>query len=343
MLYFRKFWITYTKGESVVNLQDPKRMALIRVWDAAVRGMRKYVESQGFVQVHNAPELVGVSGACENVDTLFKVDFFGRKGYLAQSDQLYLEMITPFIPKVWAEIQSFRAEPDADNRHLAQFSLFELEFQGNLEDLIKHISGCVKGAFVEVYKTCDLSLFDVASHQAEARLDSFITDYLPFYQISYDNAVNYLKQRGFPELQWGDDLKSNHELALAAEFGPMFITHYPLHIKFFNMRQNEQDPRLVNSTDLILPFSGESAGAAERETNYDTIVSRLKTSSMYQRLIDLGGDDKDFEWYLEAHKNKDIKLHSGTGIGVARVVQWILKLKDIREAVPFLINSENLL
>lgn len=316
-----------------MNFQDPKRIALVRVWDAAVRGMRKYVESEGFVQVHNAPELVGVSGACENVDTLFKVDFFGRKGYLAQSDQLYLEMITPHIPKVWAEIQSFRAEPDADNRHLAQFSLFELEFQGSLTDLVKHISGCVKAAHDEVHSKCDLSLFNVAPPSKN----------LEFFQLTYDNAVKYLKENGFPELAWGDDLKSEHELKLATYFGPMFITHYPLEIKFFNMRQNQADPRVVNSTDLILPFSGESAGAAERETEYEKIVTRLKTSSMYKRLIDLGGSDEDFEWYLNAHKDKSIALHSGTGIGVARVVQWILQLDDIRDAVPFLINSENLL
>ena len=316
-----------------MNLQDPKRMALIKVWDAAIRGMRKYVQEQGFVQVHNAPELVGVSGACENVDTLFKVDFFGKKAYLAQSDQLYLEMITPFIPKVWAEIQSFRAEPDADNRHLAQFSLFELEFQGNLVDLIKHISGCVRAAYDEVHIHCDLSLFDVQLSQTSVE----------FFQLTYDNAVKYLKENGFPELEWGDDLKAHHELKLASYFGPMFITHYPLEIKFFNMRQNQDDPRVVNSTDLILPFSGESAGAAERETEYDKIVQRLKTSSMYKRLIDLGGSDEDFEWYLDAHKHKSIALHSGTGIGVARVIQWILQLDDIRDAVPFLVNSENLL
>jgi asparaginyl-tRNA synthetase len=92
-----------------------------------------------------------------------------------------------------------------------------------------------------------------------------------------------------------------------------------------------------------LPFSGESAGAAERETEHDRIVSRLKSSDMYQRLIALGGTDEDFAWYLDAHKGKTIPLHSGCGIGVARVMQFILGLDDIRDATPFVINADNIL
>lgn len=103
------------------------------------------------------------------------------------------------------------------------------------------------------------------------------------------------------------------------------------------------DPRVVNSCDLLLPFSGESAGAAERETEHDTIEHRLKTSDMYARLIELGGKDEDFAWYLDAHRDKDIPLHSGCGIGMARVAQFILGQPDIRQSVPFLMNKDNLL
>jgi asparaginyl-tRNA synthetase len=266
---------------------------------------------------------------------LFKVPFFGKQAYLAQSDQLYLELITPHIPRVWAEIQSFRAEPEADDRHLCQFSLFELEFQGDLEQLITHISGVVRFAAAEVASTCplELNMFDRKPQDLYG---------LKFDRITYCEALDILKDY-FPELKFGDDLKSDHEAKLAQLLGPHFITHYPKDIKFFNMLQNKQDPRLVNSTDLILPFAGEAAGAAEREHDYDRIVHRLKSSDMYKQLIKLGGLDQDFDWYLNAHKNKTIPLHSGTGIGMARIAQFLLGLDDIRDAVPFVVNSENLL
>ena len=66
--------------------------------------------------------------------------------HFASKRQLYLELLTPKLGRVYAEIQSFRMEPDADDRHLCQFSLFEIEHLGNLDELIGHISGIVQAA-----------------------------------------------------------------------------------------------------------------------------------------------------------------------------------------------------
>lgn len=345
-----------------MDLQSPKRMALIKIWDAMFRGARKYVEENGFIGVHNAPEVVGITGACENVDTLFKVDFFGQRGYLAQSDQLYLELITPHLKKVYAEIQSFRAEPDVDDRHLCQFSLFEIEHQGDLNELQDNLSGILKYAINQVIEDCfdDLAKLGVTLEHYHL-LTAMRKNTYSLERVSYTDAVEMLRKGGFPDLVWGDDLKQDHEAAIVEFVGPCFITHYPLEIKFFNMRKGHSAAitterhgvlgddgghlfmPIVNSCDLLLPFAGESAGAAERETNHDTIEERLKTSDMYKRLIELGGTDEDFAWYLNAHKDKDIPLHSGAGIGMARIAQFILGASDIRDAVPFVINRENLL
>ena len=312
-----------------------RRMAVVRIWDAMFRGARAYVERHGFVGVHNMPEIVGVTGACENVDTLFQVDFFGKPAYLAQSDQLYLELLTPHLGRVYAEIQSFRMEPEADDRHLCQFSLFEIEHLGNLDELIGHISGIVQSAAREVLARCgdELALFgrDVSALRA-----------ISFGRITYSDAIELLG-REFPDLRWGDDLVAHHEAAIVRMLGPCFITHYPKDIKFFNMRQHDGDPRVVNSTDLLLPFAGESAGAAEREHEHARIVERLHESAMYETLIANGATDDDFAWYLDAHRDREIPLHSGAGIGMARLAQFFLGVDDIRDAVPFLVNRENLL
>lgn len=313
-----------------------RRAALIRVWAAMFRGARRYVEGRGFVGVHNAPEIVGVTGACENVDTLFRVDYFGRQAYLAQSDQLYLELLTPTLGKVYAEIQSFRAEPEADARHLCQFALFEIEHLGGLDELIEHLSGIVHWALYEVATSCESELREYFDRDpAQLRR-------LEFARLTYTDAIERLRPE-FSGLTWGDDLRAEHELRLTELYGPCFVTHYPLPIKFFNMKQNADNPRVVNSTDLLLPFAGESAGAAEREHDHDAIQRRLKASAMYQRLIALGGKDEDFAWYLDAHKGREVPLHSGAGLGMARLAQFILGVRDIREAVPFVINSANLL
>ena len=95
---------------------DPKRMAVIKVWDAMMRGARKYCEQEGFVTVHNLPHIVGVTGACENTDTLFTLDWYdGKKMFLPQSNQLHIEMLTQAVEggRVCGEIQSFRKELNA--------------------------------------------------------------------------------------------------------------------------------------------------------------------------------------------------------------------------------------
>ena len=316
-----------------------RRMYLIKVWDAMFKGARAEVEERGFVGVHNAPELVGITGACENVDTLFKVDFFGKQAYLAQSDQLYLELLTPHLGKVYAEIQSFRMEAEADARHLCQFSLFEIEHKGDLTELMDNIEAILMRM---VNYVIDGVYFMSDADHIEYEHIKFLEDF-ELARVTYTECVDALRGGNYPELEWGDDLKADHEADIVALYGPCFVTHYPKEIKFFNMRQNETYTDVVNSCDLLLPFSGESAGAAERETEHDTIERRLKESDMYKRLIELGGKDEDFAWYLDAHKDKDIPLHSGAGIGMARIAQFILGVDDIRDAVPFVINSENLL
>lgn len=332
--------MTSTDAAAIANeLQTSERIALVKVWDAMFRGARRYVEQEGFIGVHNMPEIVGVTGACENIDTLFKVDFFGRPAYLAQSDQLYLELLTPHLNKVYAEIQSFRMEPEADNRHLCQFALFEIEHKGDLDELMRNIRETV-------YSAVDVVLNERTDELTALGVDAEWIEYLSEFEIgeiTYTDAVKYLRDNGFPNLAWGDDLKADHEAEIVSQFGATFVTHYPLPIKFFNMKQNADNRDIVNSCDLLLPFAGESAGAAERETQYDKIVHRLKTSDMYARLIELGGKDEDFEWYLGAHKTQEPPAHAGAGIGMARVAQFILGASDIRTAVPFVVNSENLL
>lgn len=142
---------------------------------------------------------------------------------------------------------------------------------------------------------------------------------------------------------WGDDLKSFHEQILVKMYGnkPLFITHYPKAIKFFNMKTNSKNPQMVNSTDLILPHSGEAVGAAEREYEYKALYERLKESSMLKQLVERGGSISDFQWYLDFYKRHNVP-HAGCGIGLNRVTQFVLGTDDIRATTVFPLNKESL-
>jgi asparaginyl-tRNA synthetase len=302
-----------------MNKHDIVKIA--KVESALLYGARNYFASNGFSEVL-PPHISKGTGACENVDTLFGVDFFGQKAYLAQTGQLYLEALLPSLKKVWCVGPSFRAEPVADNRHLVEFPLIEMEFEGDFNQLLVNIEEMIIFMIKEV-------------PYLEGRN---ILIKRPFPRIEYKDAIDILG------LEWGTDLKANHEQELIMRNGvtPIFITHFPKSIKFFNMRENDDDPEIVNSADLILPFAGEAVGSAEREHRYDKLVERLETSPMLRRLEEKGGSIRDFDWYLNIVKN-GVNLHSGCGVGFNRVTQWILAENDIRNCTAFPLNSETLI
>jgi asparaginyl-tRNA synthetase len=316
-------------------LSLPEIHALARIESSLMKGARKYCEEKGFVEII-VPHITKATGSCENFMTVFEVDYFGRKAYLTQTGQLYLEVLTPFLKKVWCVIHSFRAEPDVDSRHLTEFPLIELEFEGDFNQLTKHIEGIiscmVKKALEE--RGEELKLFGVD----EEYLKVFEP---PYKRITYTEAIEILQKNGV-EIEWGDDIKSKHEKIISEFLGhkPFFLTHWPTPIKFFDMKTNEEDPRIVNSCDLILPFSGEAVGGAEREHTYEKLKKKLEESTMLKLLAERGGSIEDFEWFLEFYKNHSVKLHSGFGVGFNRVTQSVLKLEDIRASTVWPLNRE---
>ncbi|MCW1306037.1 MAG: hypothetical protein OH335_04660, partial [Candidatus Parvarchaeota archaeon] len=219
-----------------------------------------------------------------------------------------------------------------DNRHLTEFPLLEIEFEGDFEELIKHIEGTI------------MSMINAVKKNRKEELKLFVPDTKhldinsPFKRVTYSEAIKLLG------LEWGQDLKSTHEKRLCEIFGnkPVFITHFPAEIKFFNMRNNKEDPRIVNSTDLILPKSGEAVGAAEREYEYERVYKKLKESRMLKQLEEKGKGIEDFEWYLDKLRKEGNVPHAGCGIGFNRVTQFVILSDDIRECTLFPLNREML-
>ena len=309
--------------------------AVARVEAALLKGARDYFIKEGFIEV-NAPHITKATGSCENINTLFQLDYFGKQGYLSQTQQLYLEAMIPRLKKVWCVGPSFRAEPESDNRHLTEFPLLEIEFEGNFDELLTYIENTICNMIREVLKEED-KLKEIGID-----VESLKSVKAPFRRLEYDDAIKKLSSFG---VKWGDDLKSSHEKMLAEMCGnkPLFITHFPKKIKFFNMRENDYRSEIVNSSDLIMPGSGEAVGAAEREYRHDKLKERLENSTMMQQLKNLGGSIEDFSWYLDCVKNNGIKLHSGCGIGLNRVTQFVLGADDIRKSTVFPLNSETIM
>jgi len=305
----------------------------------------------------DVPEMVGITGACENVDTLFKIkNRVDLPLFFTQTGQLSLEQALQNLPGVFTVIHSGRDEEEEDERHLRQFRLTEEEFDCTMEGmrrtnyneekmfraLLRHIQSTVQAMIAQVLKDNSATLKkyfkrDITKLQQAIKKD--------FYQISYDQAVKLLNKNGYPQVKFGDDLKAHHEAKIVLflnkkdEEVPVFITRYPKEIKFFNMKVSTSDPRVVLSADLIFPYSGEGTGSAVREHDYKKLNKRLMTSTMYKLHIQRGGKYEDFKWYLDIIKAKKSSPHAGYGIGNERVIQYILGEKDIRRASLFSLLS----
>ena len=325
--------LTQTKNRPTV-FASKSLQGVARAESVLLKGARHYLEDKGYIEV-NVPHITRATGSCENVYTLFGVDYFGEQAYLSQTGQLYLEALTPFLSKVWCVGPSFRAEDRVDGRHLTEFSLLELEFKGNFDQLLSEIEGVVCAMIGGLIHS------DGIPEEFEPNLQRLREVRAPFKKITYTQAVEMLSDEG---VHWGDDLQSRHENLLVKMSGgePIFITCYPKAIKFFNMIEDEKDPKVVKSADLILPCSGEAAGAAEREYRHDKLVERLMSSNMMKMLKEKGGGPSDFDWYLEFYKRHG-EPHSGCGIGVNRVTQFALGTEDIRAATVYPMNRESLL
>jgi asparaginyl-tRNA synthetase len=297
------------------------------------------------------PQIVGITGACENVDTLFGVDSRVKVPlFFCQTGQLNLEQALQYYPGVYTIMVSGRDEECEDDRHLRQFNLTEEEFDWSMVsdgeydeermflEMLKHIESATKAICTATVTGHADSLSSVFGQDASAMAESLEK---PFHRISYDEAVETLKMNGFPELQWGDDLEARHEARVVELMNgegfprPVFITKYPKDIKFFNMKVSTNDERVVLSADLVLPRSGEAVGSAVREHDAGKLERRLVGSTMFRLHTARGGTLNDFRWYLDIIGSGNTKPHAGYGIGNERVVQYLTGAKDIRDCSIF--------
>lgn len=325
---------------------------LVKVNQSLNFGASKNYTKTGLTYV-DVPEIVGITGACENVDTLFKVgNRCGSTLYISQTGQLSLEQSLQSFNGVFTVIHSGRDEENEDERHLRQFRLTEEEFDCSFANmdrtnydeekmfktLLVHIQKAVQSMIKKVLKDNKDLLKNIYKRDVGA-LEKMAKS--KFFEITYESAIELLNKNGYPNIKFGDDLKAEHEARVVSLLNknkteiPVFITKYPKEIKFFNMKVSQKDPRVVLSADLILPYSGESTGSAVREHSYQKLKERLLGSTMYKLHQNRGGTLDDFKWYLDIIKSKKANPHAGYGIGNERVMQYIFGTSDIRKISLF--------
>jgi asparaginyl-tRNA synthetase len=148
----------------------------------------------------------------------------------------------------------------------------------------------------------------------------------PFPRITYSEAIELLKQDGFP-IQWGEDIGGDEETALANKYDrPVMVSRYPTAIKAFYMQPDPANPDVVLGLDMLAPEGyGEIIGGSQRIHDHDLLAQRIR---------DNGLPVEAFQWYLDVRKYGAFP-HSGFGMGLERFVAWMCGLPHLRETIPY--------
>lgn len=303
----------------------------------------EFLWNEGFVGIPYQG-ITDATGSCEAVSNVFtlKEESFQT---LSQTVQLHLErdIILNGLPRMFSTNRSFRKDNRnwrSDGRHLNDFELLETEaLDTDLNWLLKHCNDLLNYIFTNtLHISSKYGLLTPEQHH-----NLYLYYEKGFQIITYTEAVEILQKEYSLNINWGDDLKSDHEQMLVNYFDSnLMITHYPELIKFFNMkltRNCDPERQTCECVDVILKYSGESIGGSVREYDYDILKKRLYEGTMIKQLkqLKIEHDNKPdeitnmFEEYLDLFKNNPVE-RSGMGLGFGRVMQFILGSKEI---VPF--------
>jgi asparaginyl-tRNA synthetase len=144
--------------------------------------------------------------------------------------------------------------------------------------------------------------------------------------MTHKEAVVFLRTKG-SDIDDNSDLGAKDEVLLTENSDvPIFVEKWPKEIKAFYMKRDKENPDLVLGADLIAPEGfGEIIGGSQREDDYDLLYKRMVAEDMP---LD------EYQWFLDLRKYGSVP-HSGFGVGLERLVQWMSGVVQIRESIPF--------
>ncbi|MEF2291905.1 asparagine--tRNA ligase [Virgibacillus dokdonensis] len=301
-------------------LRSKRQHAVMKIRNEIIRATYQFFNDKGYVKI-DPPILTGSSA--EGTTELFHTKYFDEEAYLSQSGQLYMEAAAMAFGKVFSFGPTFRAEKSKTRRHLIEFWMIEpemafVEHEESLEIQENYVSFIVQS----VLANCKLEL-----QTLDRDISSLEKVQAPFPRITYDEAVALLKEKGFTDIEWGEDFGAPHETAIAESFDkPVFITNYPIGIKAFYMKPHPERDDVVLCADLIAPEGyGEIIGGSQRIDDLQLMEERYKEHGL---------TGEAYQWYLELRKYGSVP-HSGFGLGLERTVAWLAGVNHVRETIPF--------
>ena len=328
--------------------------AVARVRNRLCYSIHQFYQERGFLYLHSP---IITTSDCEGAGAMFQVttmnldqiarkpiekldykyDFFQRPAYLTVSGQLEGETYACALGKIYTFGPTFRAENSNTSRHLSEFWMIEPEMAFyEMPENMDLAEAFLKRLFSDVLTDCrdDLQFLQKAANPddpAEVPIIENLSRIVEseFVRLPYTDAISILKTSGrqfdFP-VDWGSDLQAEHERFLTEQHfkKPLILYDYPADIKSFYMYSND-DGRTVRAMDVLVPGVGEIIGGSQREHRLELLQQRMIAKKL---------NPEAYWWYLDLRRFGTVP-HSGFGLGLERVVQFVTAMANIRDVIPF--------
>jgi aspartyl-tRNA synthetase len=300
-----------------IDLRKSEIQAIFKIRNVIIEAVHEFLRKEGFIEVHT-PNIIASSS--EGGTDVFKLKYFEKEAFLAQSPQLYKQMLMATgFDRVYEIAWYFRAEEHNTRRHLNESTAIDLEmaFIKDEEEVMKILEGLVSHMWKKASQCKDE--LDILNKKINVPK-------LPFKRINYDDAIQKINKKGY-KIKWGEDIGTEEEKILGdimkkegCEF--YFITKYPIESKpFYTMPFKEKYSR-----GFDLACKGvELASGSQRIHDVELLKKRIKICGL---------NPKDFDSYLKAFRY-GMPPHGGFGFGIERFLMELLDIKNIRECILF--------
>ena len=302
-----------------IDLRTDKNTLMFKCQSYFVAKCREFLVERVFIEIHS-PKLIGAES--ESGAGVFKVDYFDRNAYLAQSPQFYKQMaMASGFERIFECGPVFRAEKFASRKHATEFTGFDLEFSyiESFRDVMKVEEEMLAYALAgvkEKYGDLVKKVFDI----------DIVVPTLPFPVMDLHDVYDELEARyGYtvPESEKGDLTTEGERMVQKLsldKFGHefLFITGYSKECRaFYHMRDEKGIPC---GYDLIWKGCEITTGA-QREHRYDILKKQAEEKGLHD----------DVQFYLDFFKY-GCPPHGGFGIGIDRITM-IMFNEGIKDAM----------
>src|SRR3989344_2304378 len=293
-----------------LDFHRKKSQAIFKIQNTISNSFREFFYKKGFLEMQ-PPGII--EQASEGGTDLFEVKYFEKKAYLAQSPQLYKQMIACSMEKTFMITPVWRAEKHNTTRHINEIRQMDIEaaFE-NQFSIMKHLEEAIK--FI-VKRIIENNKDDLELLKIKLKVPKGI-------YLSYEGAMNKIKGK------IGEDFTPEQERKLCAMYRGdiVFVHSWPATLKpFYIMPKDEKsDAKLSEGFDAL--YGGvEVCSGGQRIHLPELLVEMIKKKNL---------NPKNFKAYIDSFRY-GAPPHAGWSLGLERMTQVICGLDNIKEATMF--------